>query len=235
MFVSPRWIMLGSIALVLLVVAALWRYTDLETMTHPERLAGLFEPYRDRWIAFPITIAAFVLLELLFFPVLVLILTCGIAFGPWLGTLYAIVGSLTSAVVAFAIGRRLGLRRFERWGGAPARKLAAVLSRRGLIAVFLVRKVPAPFTLVNMACGASAVSLRDFVLGTVLGMGIGIVMLAALGTHLTGLIRDPNARSIGLAILILTVPFVVALFLQKAINRRLAKRGEAIATEDGSV
>jgi uncharacterized membrane protein YdjX (TVP38/TMEM64 family) len=38
-----------------------------------------------------------------------------------------------------------------------------------------------PFPIVNVVAGASKLSLRDFLLGTVLGMAPGIAVMAALG------------------------------------------------------
>jgi uncharacterized membrane protein YdjX (TVP38/TMEM64 family) len=206
---------------VIALLGAAWKWTSLSEWANPERLARLFEPYRTNWLAFPASIVVFVVAELCLFPVTVLIFVCGLAFGPWLGTLYALCGSLASAVVPFLIGRRLGRARLERMGGSMVLKLEKVLDKRGLVAVFLVRKIPAPYTLVNLVCGASPLSLRDFVLGTILGMGTGIVLITVISGQLMDMLRHPEMKQVLIGLVLLFVPVVFAILLQKRLNRRL--------------
>ncbi len=215
------WVRIAVVVLVLFAVAAAWKWTNLREWADPDKLVSTFEPYRKSWLAFPATILIFVVAELFLFPVLVLVFVTGVVFGPWLGTLYALVGSVASAIPPFLIGRRIGRERLERWGGAVMRKIAKVLDRRGLIAVFLVRKVPAPFSLVNLACGASPVSMRDFVLGTLLGMGTGIVLITVVGSQIADIVRDPEPGQIALAVFLLLIPVTIALVLQRIFNKRV--------------
>jgi uncharacterized membrane protein YdjX (TVP38/TMEM64 family) len=154
------------------------------------------------------------------FPVLVLIAATGIAFGPILGPIYAMAGSLASASAGFAIGRWLGRRRVERLAGDRLARLMSRVQRNGVLAVFLVRKVPAPFALVNIAAGASSLALRDFVLGTLLGMAAAVVALAGFGSQLTDLLRDPSPMTIARAALILAVPLSLALLINRAVRVR---------------
>jgi phospholipase D1/2 len=210
----------GALVVIALLFSALWKWTGLREWVDPERLADLAHPYRRNWLALPVVVVVFVVAELLLFPVLVLIFVCGLAFGPWLGSLYAICGSLASALVAFFLGRRLGRRRLERWGGGTVRNLMSKLERRGVIAVFLVRKVPAPFTLVNLVCGAAPLSVSQFVYGTLLGMGTGIILLTVLGSQVLEVLYDPRPERILLGIGLLSVPLVLALLVQRAMNRR---------------
>jgi uncharacterized membrane protein YdjX (TVP38/TMEM64 family) len=68
----------------------------------------------------------------------------------------------------------------------------------------MIRMVPiAPFSIVNVVAGASKLRLRDFMLGTALGMLPGIAVMAALGAQIADLARDAslwNAVLLGLAI-----------------------------------
>ena len=129
-------------------------------------------------------------------PVVLLIAATGIAFGPVLGPLYAMAGCLASASAAFAIGRWCGRGRIERWGGPRVAALTRVLARNGTLAVFLVRKVPAPFVLVNVVIGASAIRYREFVIGTALGMGAFVIALAGFGSQLTAMWRHPSPAGV---------------------------------------
>jgi uncharacterized membrane protein YdjX (TVP38/TMEM64 family) len=57
----------------------------------------------------------------------------------------------------------------EQLGGERIARISHALRRNGTLAVFLVRKVPAPFTLSNMVVGASNVRYRDLFWGPSLG------------------------------------------------------------------
>ena len=219
-----RWIVWSALALGLLALAAAWRFTPLREWADVDAVAAAVQPYRSSWIALPATIVVFVVLELVLFPVLVLVFACGIVFGPWLGAVYALAGAVASALIPFAIGRRLGRARIERTAGPIVRRFERVLDRKGIIAVFLVRKVPAPFTLANVVCGAFAVTWTDFVLGTVLGMGTGVILITVLGGQLLDLVRNPEPAQIGLALLLLAAPLVLALLSQRLLNKRRAEQ-----------
>jgi uncharacterized membrane protein YdjX (TVP38/TMEM64 family) len=132
-------------------------------------------------------------------------------------------GCLASGSVAFAIGRWLGLRRVERLGGARVTRITRTLKRNGTLAVFLLRKVPMPYTLANVVIGASTVSYRDFVLGTLLGMAGLVIGLAGFGYQLTNVLRRPSPATVVTALLIVSIPLTLAW----AINRSLRARSPA--------
>jgi phospholipase D1/2 len=203
--------------LMIAIAVAWWR---LDAPATPDALASLVAPHRHAWYGALLVSAAFVLLGLTLFPVLVLIAATGMAFGPVLGPLYAMAGSLASASVGFAIGRRLGTRRVERIAGERLMRVMKPIRRNGVLAVFLVRKVPAPFTLVNIAIGASPVSLRDFLLGTLLGMAAVIVALAGFGSQLGHLFQDPSPRTLVSAALMVLAPLSLALLVNHVVRSR---------------
>jgi phospholipase D1/2 len=214
------WIEGAILVLMLAALAAAWKWTALGEWADPDNLSDLLEPFRRSWLGLPLVIAVFVLLELVMFPVLVLIFVCGLAFGPWLGAAYALVGSVASAIPPFLLGRKLGRERIEHWGGEAARKLTEKVHDKGLIAVFVLRKIPAPYTAVNMACGASGLRLRDFVLGTALGMVSGIVLITVVGTSLTELFSDPEPGKLWLMAGVIAGAVTMALLLQRWVRRR---------------
>ena len=181
-----------------------------------------FAPHRRTWYALPVVVLAFSLLGLAMVPVLLLIAATGAAFGPLLGPLYAMAGCLASASIGFAIGRWTGLGRIERVGGTRATRIVQSLERNGTLAVFLLRKIPAPFLLANIVAGASRVSYRDFMVGTVLGMTVAVVALAGFGYQLTNILRSPSPKSVLGAIVFIAVPLTLAWL----INRMLRQPGQ---------
>jgi uncharacterized membrane protein YdjX (TVP38/TMEM64 family) len=184
-----------------------------------QELADWLAPYRRAWYALPGVVLAFVTLGLLMVPVLLLIAATGVAFGPWLGPVYAMAGCLASASTGFAIGRWAGVRRLERVGGDRVIPLVRALERNGTLAVFLLRKVPAPFMLSNVVAGAARIRFRDFIVGTVLGMGAFVVALAGFGAQLTRVLADPAPGPMLVAALVLGVPLTLAWLINRSLRR----------------
>ena len=208
---------------VLLGLAAAWKWTPLREIIRPSRLSEWFGPYRGAWYALPVTVAAFVALGFVMVPVMGMILACGLIFGPWLGSIYALAGSLSSAVAGWAAGRKLGRETLERVLGRRVRALGDRLAGDGAFAVFVIRKIPAPYTLVNLVIGASGIRLFDFVAGTILGMGPIVVVFAVCGANLPELLSNPSARMILLMLALLLVPLPIALAVDAALKRRRRK------------
>ena len=183
------------------------------------QLSALAAPHRYAWYGLPAVTLAFVVLGFLLVPVLVLIVGTGIAFGPVLGPAYAMAGCLASASVGFAIGRWIGAERLEHVGGARVVRLTRVLERNGTLAVFFLRKVPAPFILANVVAGAARIRFRDFVAGTLLGMAAIVVALAGFGYQLARLFDDPSPGGVVTASLFLGIPLTIAWFVNRYLRQ----------------
>ena len=68
----------------------------------------------------------------------------------------------------------------------------------------VVRVLPiAPFTIVNMVAGSTHISARDFLIGTAIGMGPGILAIMIFEGGLEKLIREPGWE--GIAVLSLAL------------------------------
>ena len=152
-------------------------------------------------------------------PVTVLIAVTGIVFGPVLGTLYAIAGALASAAVTHALGRRLGRNTVRRLAGARLNRISKRLARRGMLAVAVVRMLPiAPFTIVNVVAGASHIGLRDFLLGTLIGMLPGILATVVFVDRILEAMRNPGVAAFASLAVVVVILVAVAILLR----RRLA-------------
>jgi uncharacterized membrane protein YdjX (TVP38/TMEM64 family) len=207
------WLRASAVLVVAGALIAAWKW--LPTLELRD-LSTWLEPHRHAWYALPMVMAVFVALAMV--PVVLLIAATGLAFGPVLGPIYAMAGCLASASAGFAIGRWMGRRRVEQLGGERIARISRALQRNGTLAVFLVRKVPAPFTLSNIVVGASSVCYRDFILGTILGMGAFVVALAGFGYQLTKALRDPSPATWLGAGLFVAVPLTVAWLLNRALR-----------------
>lgn len=188
----------------------------MDQLLSPEAMSAWLEPHRHAWYALPMVMLAFIALAV--FPVLLLITATGIAFGPILGPIYAMAGCLASGSMGFGIGRWLGLPRVERFGGERVTRITRALNRNGTLAVFFVRKVPAPFLMVNIVIGASTVRYVDFILGTLLGMGALVIALGGFGSQLLPALRDPSPAALAGAALFVGTPLTLAWFINRTLR-----------------
>jgi phosphatidylserine/phosphatidylglycerophosphate/cardiolipin synthase-like enzyme/uncharacterized membrane protein YdjX (TVP38/TMEM64 family) len=193
----------GGLAAALAGLALAWQYTSLSDFTDVGFVSSIISQRSE--FAPLLAVAAFVVGGLVVFPVLVLIAATAAALGPWMGFLSAAIGVLLSALTLFSIGRVLGQARLQRLLGRRAARVQSRIIGKGVVAVAMIRMVPiAPFSIVNVVAGASKLSLRDFLLGTALGMAPGILVMAALGAQIADLARNAswtNALLLGLAII----------------------------------
>jgi len=207
---SPALILLAG----LLALAAAWRWTSLGEQVDLGALAAMVAALRGSPAAPLAVLGAYVLAGLLVVPVTAMVAATVIVFGPWLGLLYAATGSLLSAALTYTLGRALGRNATRRLAGPRLNRLSRRLGRRGLIAVVAVRLIPiAPFTIVNMVAGATHIGMRDFLLGTLLGMAPGILVTAFFVDRVAAAVRDPGAGTLAVlaGVLLVAVAAVAAL------------------------
>ena len=192
---------LAALVLLAMLLAAAWRWTPLSEWVDPgtamERIAGL----RGSWAA-PLAVSLiYVVAGFLMFPVTVLIVATGLAFGAAYGFAYALLGAELSALATYAAGHYLGHGAVDRLSGQAVARASRFLGRQGLLAIVTLRIVPvAPFTVVNLVAGASHIRLRDFALGTFLGMLPGTIALVVLSDRVMAAIRSPDLVGVVVAI-----------------------------------
>jgi len=140
----------------------------------------------------------------------------GALFGLAGGIAISWVASMLSAVVGFAIARRLGRETVAEMTGPRLARVEDVMRHQGVAAVVVARLTPVlPFTIVNYGAGVSAVSLRDFLVGTAVGIVPGTVGYAAIGAS-----AGRSAAIFAASLVVGTLLFVGAL----VVGRRMARR-----------
>ena len=135
-------------------------------------------------------VASYVLATVLFVPGSILTLGAGFAYGVALGTPIVWVAANLGAAIAFALGRTVARRSIAARVAGDARFAAVdrAVARRGLGIVILARLSPMlPFNLLNYAFGLTRVRLRDYVLGSLIGMLPGTLLYVYLGSLVTTL------------------------------------------------
>lgn len=188
---ARQWIKTLSSLLVVLGLAAAWRWTPLGDWLDAEILTRSFGSLQESPWGPIIAIGGFLIGSLVVFPVSLLIVVTTLVFGPLLGAFYAWIGTGMAAVVTYAIGNVLGRDTVRRLAGRRVNRLSQRLAARGLLAVALVRMLPvAPFTVIGLVAGASHIRFQDYVLGTLIGMVPVIVVLAGFAEGLVSMIAS---------------------------------------------
>ncbi|MEV8252753.1 TVP38/TMEM64 family protein [Rhodoglobus sp. NPDC076762] len=129
-----------------------------------------------------IFIFAYAILTLTPAPKAVISIAAGLAWGLWIGTLLVLVGAVAGAALSFWIGRMLGRDAVEQYTGGRVRAVDEMLQKRGLLSMIALRLIPLiPFTVINYAAGLTAVRVRDYMLGTAIGIIPGTMAYVAVG------------------------------------------------------
>ncbi|MGH3936529.1 MAG: TVP38/TMEM64 family protein [Pseudonocardiaceae bacterium] len=120
-------------------------------------------------------------------PRTVFTLAAGLLFGPLLGIVLSLTGTMLAAMLAFVVVRWLARDLVEpHLDRGILRAVDVRLRRRGWFAVASLRLIPAvPFSVLNYCSALSSIRFRDYLVGTV-GVIPGSVALVVLGDALTG-------------------------------------------------
>ncbi len=195
---ARRQVIVGALGLlVLMALAAFWQWSPVRESLDVPQLAAQLEEMTSGPTAAVVSVAGFLIGGVLVLPVLLLIAVTILAFGPWWGGLYAFLGMTASAMCTFWIGRLLGHRLIDRLAGSRVYHVSRTLASKGVLAVVTVRILPiAPFSIVNAVAGASHITARDFLLGTMIGELPGLLSLALFVDQIQETIRHPGPGSL---------------------------------------
>ena len=201
---KPAWTRLALIVLLVAGLTALWRWTPLAHAVSAETVIGVAKDFGSRWWAPLVLMAAYTPACMVMFPRPLITLAAVIAFGPWLGFLYALLGIVASSVVTYYIGRRMRRDTVRRLAGPKLDRMIQVLRKHGLLAMTLLRLVPiAPFVVESIVAGAIHMRVWHVALGTAIGLLPGTLATTIFGdaieTALTGA-GDVNWWLVGLAV-----------------------------------
>ena len=208
-----------------LVLAALWRWSPLGEWVDMASVQAAGEwIHRQPWT--PVLVpAAYILGGMVAFPVTLMIIATVIVFGPWWGLFYALIGSELSALVVFGTGRFLGRDAVRRLAGSLLNRLSHKLSASGMMAVITFRIVPvAPFSVINLIAGVSEIRLRDFALGTFIGMIPGVAAVVLLADRISVSLRLPDLGNFTALCVVVVLVVSGLVGLRRWMRRKHAQR-----------
>ncbi len=188
---KPAWGKLAALAVAIAALALAWRYTPLSELLTGQRINEWARAVRGVWWAPAAVILAYVPGAFVMFPRPVLTLITVIAFGPWLGFTYSMIGILLSALAPYYVGRMLDPKRVERLAGSNFKRLSEVLRHHGVVTMFAIRVVPvAPFLVESIVAGAARVNVFHYTAGTFLGMVPGVLASSVFGAQISAALED---------------------------------------------
>lgn len=198
-FTKRKLVALASVLILALVAAAGWRWTPLREWIDLREVVGYFTELRGSWLALLLVPSIYIVGGLVMFPVTLMIIATGLAFGSSYGFFYALLGAEASALLTYAIGRGLGHTKIRTLSNRWSDKIRRRLEQQGLLAIITLRIVPvAPFSVVNLVAGATPIRFRDFALGTLLGMLPGTLAFTLFSDQVLSAVQQPAATRITL-------------------------------------
>ena len=218
---TTRFFVLGGLVLTVAILAAVWQFTPIGHHLNLAELAILIRRIDALPLAPLIVLSGYVAAAIVSVPITLLIAAMGLVFGAWPGIGYALVGTMLSALATYGLGVVLGRDAVRRLAGTRANRLSERLGERGIVTVIILRLLPiAPFTIVNLVAGASHIRLRDFMIGSVLGMVPGILLTVTFAHQLVNAIRHPDFGSVLAMLAIGSVLVGISVLLHRWLGRR---------------
>lgn len=129
-------------------------------------------------------VALYVISTVAFIPGLLVTMMAGLVFGPWWGTLIVSIGSTIGATFAFIVARYIARENVENFLAKQSwfSKFKGSVEENGFNFVIFVRLVPLfPFNGLNYACGLVPLKIKDYILGSMIGMLPGTFAYVYLG------------------------------------------------------
>jgi uncharacterized membrane protein YdjX (TVP38/TMEM64 family) len=182
---GPAWGKLAAALLAIALLAALWRFTPLAGVATPENTIAWAKAFGSQWWAPWLVMLAYTPACFVMFPRPLITLAAVVAFGPWLGFVYALLGVVASSVVTYYVGMRMRRDTVRRLAGARLDRMVEVLRKYGLVSMTLLRLVPlAPFAVEGIVAGAVRLKLWHLAAGTAIGMLPGTLATTVFGEQL---------------------------------------------------
>jgi phosphatidylserine/phosphatidylglycerophosphate/cardiolipin synthase-like enzyme/uncharacterized membrane protein YdjX (TVP38/TMEM64 family) len=208
----------GVAVLAVVALGVVWYWTPLRDWLTPEYVVGLAAPLRASSAGPFLWGLTFVAAALLMMPLTVLVVASALLYGPTLGASISLAAGVASSVAGYWLGRSLWRDTVRRLAGPRLNRISREVGAHGLLSVVAVRLVPiAPFTVVNMVAGASHVGLRDFALGTALGIMPGIIGLSALSNRAAAAVSNPDAASVAILVVVAVFFGAVLVWLRRRV------------------
>ncbi len=220
---------LRFLLLAVLFAAGVWIFyaAGLDTEAGRAEVAARLAALEGAWWAPLALVGLYLLLCPLGVPASPLIAAGGAVFGPWRGFALNFAGAWLGGVLTFLLARSLGRDLVARLAG-PERiaRLDRLLASHGFWALFRLRFVPVPYTVVNVAAALLGFSLSHFAASTALGLAPPLLLFTWLG-HLLATVAAADRAALTARALLFGLALSLIVFapsLWRAVRRWVVRR-----------
>ncbi len=228
---SPRrrYLKFALLLIIVLSIVAVFRFTSLQFSDFtPTKIKDFILGFG--WLAPVIFVAVYALRAvILVIPVGVMSLAGGLAFGKWWGTLLILAGATIGSCISFLVARYLGRDFIDsmKWlHKGKIKEFDEKAGKSGFKLILFVRLIPLfQYDAVNFGAGLSKIKLRDFFLGSLIGMIPGGFINAVMGSSLENVASFQFFAALGAFILLALVPLIY----------RKIKKNKEVTPEENSV
>lgn len=186
-------IMLAGFLFLLGLMLLIWEVTGGIT---PEELALEMEGFENDPVAPFITVVAFIVAGICFFPLTVMTIATAMTFGPIQGILISVSGAISAAAVTYWMGYILGHYGLRKWMGELCDRLQKHSEEIGVLGMTALRLVFwVPYTMGNMAFGIIGQNFIIFIAGSFFALIPGAIVRSILGASIMDFWENPDPKN----------------------------------------
>jgi uncharacterized membrane protein YdjX (TVP38/TMEM64 family) len=178
------WLIAGAVVAALIGVLVLWWRPIYDFLSNQEQIRAWIEGL-GAWG--PLAILLLEMIQALLAPIpgQAIEAVSGYLYGPWVGTLYPMIGMAIGSFITFSLARRFGRPLVIRFIGQQSMARLDDLERRGGAPFFfLIWLLPfAPDDLACVAAGLTAMSIRQFMVLMLIGRLPGVFVSVWVGSN----------------------------------------------------
>lgn len=189
-------------------------------------IAGLREAGSSE-AAVPLFFGMFVLATSMFAPAMALMLAAGVTWGWWPGALIVWGAATLATQLHFFVGRWVAGELVGKLLDSPRLKwLRRELEHGGVLATIMIRQVPMPFLLVNLAGGASPMPWSRWFIGNAIGLIPNCIIYTQLAaTIVSG--AEGGTRELATRVVLSTTLVLASSLVARWVQRRLGAAAAA--------
>jgi uncharacterized membrane protein YdjX (TVP38/TMEM64 family) len=178
------WLIVGAALVALIAALVVWSHPIYAFLADPQQVRAWVETLG---VWGPVVIALLQMSQVLLAPIpgQAIGAVSGYLYGPWLGTLYSMIGLGLGSLILFLLARRFGRPlAFRLIGRSSMARLDDLAHRGGALFFFLIWLFPfTPDDLACLAAGLTPMRLRQFILLMLLGRLPGLFVSVWVGAN----------------------------------------------------
>ncbi len=200
---------------IFIVVASFFviKYLPLERVRAIIKSGGAFAPL--------IYILLFSILPIFFFPVPILALAGGLAFGVWKGSFYTVIGASINCILMYLIAKYIGKEQVDRYldkhlSEDVKKRIASKETDIGFY-LFVLRLTPIiPYNLINYMSGLLDIELKKYIIISILGIMPGTAVYLNMGDKAI----NYKSKEFALSVVFMVVLVILANLLTKYLKKK---------------